>query len=483
MTVAERTLREAVVFNDLAGVVGYENVSTNEVERSAYIGDVGFLGKVMPAHKLKLQKPDFIVWPQTTQQVSQVMQVANSHHIPVTPYCGGAGVQGAAVPWYGGIILDVKKLNQILEIDGKNLTVSVQSGVIGQTLEWALNEQGYTYAHIPQSSYCSGIGGYLAGRSAGMLSTKYGKIEDMVLGMEVVLPTGKIIRTRAVPRSAAGPNLNFLFIGCEGTLGVITEATLAIHPMPEERRFRSFQFPTLRSGFEASRKILRRGLQPASMRISDEAESQAYYKQGGSFMTLSFDGFKELVDLEEREAAAIALDEGGIDLGAEPGQRWWKRKYHSAYPNDEGRLLEMGPNTLTVGNVIDTAGSFDYLEAVHEEMKNAVMRLSGTTFMAHFSHWYKTGGMMYPYIVNNGAQSDEEMVDRYFRLHKLAVDAILKLGGTVNHHHGIGLALRNFMKDEFGEGFETLQDIKHKLDPNNIMNPGKLGFEGRAPWS
>ncbi len=150
--------------------------------------------------------------------------------------------------------MDVKKMDKVLEIDETNLKVTCQTGLIGQTLEWILNEKGYTYAHIPQSTYCSGIGGFLAGHSAGVLSTKYGKIANMVLGMEVVLPTGRVMRTRAVPQSAAGPNLNHLFIGSEGTLGVITEATLVIHPLPEVREFRSFLYPSMHSAFEAARK-------------------------------------------------------------------------------------------------------------------------------------------------------------------------------------------------------------------------------------
>jgi alkyldihydroxyacetonephosphate synthase len=472
-------LRNAILYNDLVSILGVENISRDEVERQAYIGDVSFLGKVMPTHNVQIDLPDFIVWPRSAEQVSQVLRVANVHKAPVTPYCGGAGVQGAAVPLYGGIVLDVKKLDKILNIDETNLTVTVQSGVIGQNLEWALNAKGYTYAHIPQSSYCSGIGGFLAGHSAGVLSTKYGKIVHMVLGMEVVLPDGKIIRTRAVPQSAAGPNLNHLFIGSEGTLGVITEATLTIHPLPDVRHFHSYLFKDLHTAIEAARKIMRQGLVPSTLRISDETESKESYKRDGSFMTISFDGFKELVDLEEREMMKLAEAEQGEYLGAEPGDWWWGHRFSSVYPKDQGSPLDMGRHTFTVGNVIESAGSFTYLEAINAEMRQAVLKIPGTTFMAHFSHWYKTGGMMYPYVVNSGSKCDEEMVDRYFQLHRAAVSTIHRLGGTMTHHHGVGLTLRGFMRDEFGAGFETLQSIKRALDPNNIMNPGKLGFEGR----
>jgi len=474
-----QTLREAILYNDLVNAVGTENISRDEVERQAYIGDVSFLGKVMPTHNLKVELPSLIVWPCTTEQVSQVLRIANTHKTPVTPYCGGAGVQGAAIPWYGGIVLDVKRMDKVLDIDETNLTVTCQTGLMGQNLEWILNGRGYTYAHLPQSAYCSGIGGFLAGHSAGVLSTKYGKIEDMVLGLEVVLPTGRIMRTRVTPQSAAGPNLYHLFIGSEGTLGVITEATMVIHPLPEERRFRGFLFPELENTLEAARKMMRRGLQPAHLRVHDESESKDFYHYDGSLMTFSFDGFKEMIDVEEREAMAIASSESGNDLGAAPGERWWKRRFSSCYPKDEPGVLDMGRNSFNVGNVIETAGSFTYLKAIHKEMRRVLMEIPGTTFKAHFSHWYTTGGMMYPYVVNSGAKDESEMVDRYFQLHRAAIDAELRLGGTISHHHGIGLTLRGFMPAELGSGFETLQNIKRMLDPNNIMNPGKLGFEGR----
>lgn len=476
---SNRSLQKSILYNDLVAILGTENVSRDEVECQAYVGDVSFLGMVIPRHNFEVERPDFIVWPETTEQVSEVLKVANIHKTPVTPYCGGAGVQGAAVPLFGGIVMDVKKMDKVLEIDETNLKVTCQTGLIGQTLEWMLNEKGYTYAHIPQSTYCSGIGGFLAGHSAGVLSTKYGKIASMVLGMEVVLPTGRVIRTRAVPQSAAGPNLNHLFIGSEGTLGVITEATLVIHPMPEVRHFRSFLFPNLHAAFEAVRKIMRRGLLPGTLRVSDEEESKEFYKRDGSFMTISYDGFEELVDLQLGETMKIAEAEGGSDLGPEPGERWWKRRFSSVYPKDTGNPLEMGRHTLNVGNVIDSAGSFTYLEAAHREIRQTLLRIPGQSFMAHFSHWYKTGGMMYPYCVNTGAASEEEMIDRYFRMHRAAVEVIHRLGGTMTHHHGVGLTLRGFMQEEFGESFETLRSIKNILDPNNIMNPGKLGFDWR----
>ena len=466
-----RTIKEAVIYHDLAGAVGYDNVSNDELVRKAYAGDVWLLHMDFVKKNWPLMLPDYVVWPETTEQVAEVVRIANKHKLPITPYCGGAGPHGGTVPLYGGITVDVKKLNKFT-IDDRSLTIRAQMGLIGQELETQLNAKGYTYGHIPQSSYCSGLGGFLSAGSAGMLSTKYGKMSDMVLGMEVVLPTGEIIQTKPAPRSAAGPNLNYLFLGAEGTLGIITEATIVIHPLPEERRFRGLVLPNLRVAFDTARKILRRGLRPAAMRVSDEKESKEFYGVDGSLFLWAFDGFKELVDLEESEAMKIAQGEGGIDAGTEPGLRWWNHRYTGAYPKDPKS------NWLRIGQVWDAAGSFDQMETLHVEMGNAVNKFKGMWYAAHFSHWYKSGAMMYPYVFMD-ASSEEEMLDQYFKLQRATINSILKVGGTINHHHGLGLTMAPFARDEYGAAFQVLQAIKKVLDPNNIMNPGKLGLEGR----
>jgi len=472
-----RTLRDVIVYNELAGMVGYDQVSQNPVDIQAYTrGRAGW----PPA------KPDFVVWPGTVAEVSEIVKLANVLKFPVIPYCGGSGGGGMTTPLQDGtVILDTKQLNKVLDIDGTNLTCTAQTGIIGQELEWQLNAQGYTYAHLPQSQYCSGLGGFLASRSAGTLSTKYGKVEDMVLGMEVVLPTGGIMRTQAFPQSAAGPNLNRIFLGSEGMLGVITEATLAVHPMPEVRRNRGFMLPSMHAGFEAIRKVMRRGLRPASVRLSDEEETQRMYRleRTGAQLIMTWDGFEELVDLEERESVRIILEEGGEDLGHEVGERWWDQRYTMCYPTDSGEhsFVNLTLQGKAIGAVWDTAGSFTALEAVHAEMKKAVTRIKGTHFMAHFSHWYKTGGMMYPYIINKEISSPDNIPEMYYRLQRAAISAVLRVPGcTVNHHHGIGYRLGGFMKYEFSEaGHQAYQQIKRALDPNNIMNPGKQGLEWR----
>ncbi len=471
----QRTALRAIITHELVNILGAGDVSQDPLDQEMYAGDLSWMGRVWQSLDWPRTRPDYIVWPESVEEVSAVLRLANHYKIPVTPFCGGAGVQGGTIPLAGGIILDVKKLTS-LSIDERNLTATVGTGLMGQELEWKLNEKGYTSSHVPQSSFCSGVGGFMAARSAGMLSTKYGKFDDMVQGMEVVLPDGRIIRTRAVPRSAAGPNLNQLFMGSEGTLGVITEATIAITPMPETRDYCCFVFKDLHSGIETARKIMRRGLRPAALRVADLTEGKLFYHMDGSLFVTCFDGFEDLVKLEIAEARKIGEAEGGQYLGTEPGIKWWENRYNIAYPRPDG-LMNISKGRLYAGTVIDSAGSFDYLEAIHEAMGKAVSRFKGTMFAAHFSHWYRTGGMMYPYVFNQSIEDESELADIYFQIQDAAVKEILRLGGTINHHHGIGLTLSHYMKDEMGVGHEALQQIKKALDPNNIMNPGKMGFE------
>ena len=242
------------------------NVSTREEDRIIYSRDYWpialkwFLDKKLPA------LPQAIVWPENIEQISELIKIANEYRVPVIPYGGGSGVMGGAVPIYGGVVVDMKKMDKIVSISNDDLMVRVQTGINGMNLERWLNHNGYTLGHIPQSLYCSSLGGWLACKAAGQFSTKYGKIEDIVVAIQAVLPDGSIIESKEVPRSSTGPEVERLLIGSEGTLGIITEATLRIWPYPERREYLSFAFQSIEDALEAVRKILRRQVYPAVAR-------------------------------------------------------------------------------------------------------------------------------------------------------------------------------------------------------------------------
>ncbi len=463
---------------ELSQALGSNKVSSSYIDRRVYSRD-SIVAYTCALGEADCEPPlaDFVTWPEDTRDVSEILRIADAHRVPVVPVCGGAQGSGSTLPLFGGIVVDVKSLDKVVGIDTDNHTVTVQAGVIGHELEARLNTVGFSLNHFPQSEHVSGIGGFLSARSAGALSTKYGKITEMVLGMEVVLPNGKVMRTKAVPNSAAGPNFNYLFMGAEGTLGIITEATLRISPLPEARRFAGLLFSDLPAAMNAARLIMRRGLRPAFMRISDELETTYFHKREGSQMILMFDGFSELCDVELSEALAVAGSLGARELGEAPSRQWWEQKRFSiAFPSSTHPLFGVPtPGHIRISGCIDSAGTFDYLVKVQRGL-GEITREMQMFLGAHFSHFYPTGGMIYPTFVAE-VKKGPECARAYEEVWRRGIELSHNLGGTINHHHGIGLNLGKFMHLELGEaGMETFRKIKRAMDPNNIMNPGKLGL-------
>ena len=288
----------------LKEIVGENNISTNEVDILAYSKDSTLLGFNWTLQEKIAGLPDFITWPENEKQISEILKLANKEKIPIIPFGEGSGVVGGAIAIYGGIIIDMKKFNTILEINDKDLTVTVESGTNGMNLERYLNAKGYTCGHIPQSLYFSSVGGWIAHRSAGQFSTKYGKIEDIVMGMEVILPQGDILKFKTIARASTGPQFDKLFIGGEGTLGIVTKATLKIWPNPEKKTLLSYAFPSIEDSFNATRQILRENIYPAVIRIYDQFETLRHFPNIDNakdkvMVIFVCEGNAKLVDLEE----------------------------------------------------------------------------------------------------------------------------------------------------------------------------------------
>ena len=479
MSVATDSYLQEMIFSELADVVGRENISISESDKLAYSCDYYWIPEMWLDRGKKNPTPDFIVHPTTTEEVSRICKIANNHKIPLTTWGGGSGSQGGALPMYGGIVLDTKKLCHIIEIDKTTLSVTVETGINMQHLEWALEKEGFSTMHVPASIGCATLGGFLAHAGTGVLSTKYGKIEDMVMSMEVVLPDGTVIDTLPVPRHASGPDLNQLFIGSEGTLGVMTRVTMKIHCIPEERRFHAFVFKDLHAAMEAGREIMTSRLRPSVIRVYDEAETQRLIKRvlgidrEGSYLVFCFDGDKEMVDLEMKKALEICRRQEHDDLGQEPGESWWEHRYDFFFPNHMFRL----PQAF---GTLDTVATFSNIEKVYWAMKEVVEKeFPEARYIGHFSHWYEWGAMLYArFIVEQPPEDPHEAALLYNRIWDKCLRAAMANGGTLNEHHGIGLKLGRLMKELYGPTFGMMEKFKKTLDPNNIMNPGKMGFGG-----
>jgi alkyldihydroxyacetonephosphate synthase len=437
------------------------------------------------AHGTVPQRPAVVVRPTTTEQISVILAACNEAIVPVTPIAGRSGVCGGSIPVFGGVALDLTSFDGVLGVDETSLTADVRVGTFGPDLEAALGAvgSGYTLGHWPQSMDLSTVGGWLACRGAGQYSTRYGKIEDMVLGLEVVLADGRVVRTEGHgPRAATGPNLTQLFVGSEGTLGVITEARLRIHPLPPAQGRRAFGFTSFAAGLAACRKILRRGATPAVLRLYDEVESARTFDQPDTNV---------LVVLDETDpgllAATLAIvdDECAAGAGAHAldvalVERWLGHR------NDVSALAPL----WRAGIVVDTAeisGAWAALPGLFEEVVSSLRALEGTlAASAHQSHAYSDGACLYFTFAGRGPD-DDAWRERYYRqAWDTVTDATLRHGAAISHHHGIGLNRSRFLPRALGSGFEVLAGLKESFDPVGILNPGKLGLSspfGPSPWT
>lgn len=428
-------------------------------------------------------RPAVVATPTSVAEVAAVLAACNDARIPVTPAAGRSGVCGASVPVFGGVVLDMCRLTGIVAVDDESLLVDVLPGTFGDVLEDDLRAgYGLTIGHWPQSMALSTVGGWLACRGAGQYSTRYGKIEDMVVGLEVVLADGRLIRTEGTgPRAATGPDLSRLFVGSEGTLGVITKARLRAHPQPPCERRAAYGFDSFPQGLDACRRVLRRGATPAVLRLYDEAESRRNFETDTNVLLVLDEGDPEIVSavmavVGEECDAAQALDVGLV-------AQWM------AHRNDVSALPELVQRGLVL-DTIEIAARWSALGGIYGDALDALRAIDGMlSASAHQSHSYTDGACLYftwaarmPAGADIGGPEAEAI---YARAWQAVTEATLGHGGALSHHHGVGLNRGRFMRAALGEGLDVLAALKSALDPHGILNPGKLGLGspfGTVAW-
>ncbi len=468
---------------ELIDAVGWDNVSTREPDLLAYSLDYFAAPQIWLDRGLPLQKPSFIVHPESSQQVAAILKVATRHRIPVIPYSGGTGSQGGITPLYGGIIVDMKKMDRIISIDEESFILTAQPGINGYRLEKELNKKGFTLGHYPASVYGATLGGYIAARGAGTLSTKYGKAEDMIICMEVVSAQGEIFRTLPVPNHACGPSLLQLYVGSEGTLGIITEISMKIEPLPQIRKFNAFLFKDIRDGLEAGRRMMtERRLKPNTIRLYDESSSDRIVKKvlgldlKGCYMVVGSEGAEEQVFLEMKQIDEVCSALKGKELGPESGEHWWNHRYDFYFPPFNLMLPELT-------GTVETTTTYDKIYTIHLKKKEAIevgFKDWNAKYIAHFSHWFPWGVMTYDrFIIPVPPEDPEEALQLHNAIWAKAARTSLAHGGILNDHHGIGFKLGWLMPEQYGTAWPIMQSIKDALDPMGIMNPGKFGFTKR----
>ena len=461
------------ILKRLHNIMGKKNVSDREIDRLSYSKDYWPIALRWTLEGKVAALPDFIVWPERTQQISSLVAMANEEEIPLIPFGEGSGVLGGAVPIRGGIVVDMKKMSNILAVDDVNLTVTVEPGINGMNLECTLNRKGYTLGHIPQSLYCSTLGGWLACRAAGQFSTKYGKIDDMVISLEAVLPQGEIITSKTVPKSSTGPQIDRLLLGSEGILGIITQCTLKVWLYPEKRVLQSYAFSELVQALESVRLILRRGISPAVVRLYDKIETSRHFYQmkkarGKCMLILVMEGDRELVDLEEKVSHTVCTAHKGVFCGVNPVEHWFSTRFNVK------EISEFLPRDV-IFDTIEVSVMWDKSVLLYESMIAAMNTIEGVIMAsAHASHFYPQGVCFY--FTFGGTPVSTTPQEFYTAVWDAAMKSCITSGGSISHHHGIGLMRSSWLPEELGESFTILKRIKNILDPKNIMNPGKMGL-------
>lgn len=524
--------------------LGPAKVDAGAVAREAYARDLSTRGHLGFASGSQagtgFRPPDAVVRVASVEDVRAVLELARRHGFAVVPWGAGSGVCGGSVAHLGGVILDLKGLDRILDVDAESQLVRVEAGVNGQVLEDALQARGLSVGHFPSSITCSTVGGWVAARGAGQLSTRYGKVEDMVAGLEVVLPDGTLVRTPVAPRAATGPDWNQLFVGCEGTLGIVVAVTLRVHRLPARRLFRSWELPDQAAALRAIRESLQRGARPAAVRLYDPLDTLLVARAGDApplpppgaeaaddaegdepllpgVWPLSGFGPRRLLGAlrgalpaakERLERTALGHPELLNRLtGAIPGVGWLLIFTCEGDPElaaAEARLVdevcraaggkERGPgpaetwwrNRIAVSfkqSAVYAKGGFVDTMEVATSWKN-LPRLHERVRAALAPHALVMAHFSHAYLDGcsiyftfAALQGDPATtLERHAAAWRDALAAAVEVGAAISHHHGVGLLKADALVASHGALHGVFRAVKQALDPTNLLNPGKLGL-------
>jgi alkyldihydroxyacetonephosphate synthase len=369
------------------------------------------------------------------------------------------------------VVVSTEELAGLVDLDPGDLVATFRAGTNGMEAERRVETAGLTIGHWPQSIELSTVGGWVATRASGQLSTGYGNVEDLVLALEAVLPDGTIVRTRRTPRASAGPDLRQLFLGSEGTLGIVTEVTFSLRELPEARRGQAFHFATFGAGLEAIRRVVAKGWRPAVVRLYDARESERLFPEscppGRALLILLHEGPAALV-AAQAEAVAACAAEAGEEASPSAVDRWLEQR--NRVPGVRG-FLEQG----MVLDTIEVACTWSRAAALYERTTQALRGVPGCLLAsAHSSHSYRSGTNLYITFLAR-PERREEMRAVYRECWRRTLEATLAAGGGISHHHGIGRVRRDALERELGRaGVALLRAIKRALDPEDLMNPGVL---------
>lgn len=467
----------------LVAVVGVGSISVDHHDRLRHAGGKSTPDLLRRRAAGPQDAPDAIIFPADHEQVLAVLAYCAENAIAVVPFGGGTSVVGGVDPVRGRfdtvIALDLRRLDGISDIDPISGTATLGAGLTGPLAEELLAAHGLSLGHFPQSFEFASIGGFAATRSSGQASAGYGRFDDMVQRLKIATPSGTIELGRA-PASAAGPDLRELFVGSEGALGVITEVTLRVHPVPETIGYQAWSFPDFETGAAALRSVVQAGAAPTVLRLSDEVETGINLARSadiggesvaGCLAITTFEGTEAHVAARSAEAGALLAAAGGTALGQTPAREWEHGRFAAPYMRDA--LLDVG----VLCETLETATTWSNLAELKAKVTAALTDSLGgqgtpPLVMCHISHTYPTGASLYFTVI---AKQLDDPITQWSIAKRAVGDAIVAAGGTITHHHAVGTDHRLWIPDEIGDlGVRVLRAVKRELDPVGILNPGKL---------
>lgn len=475
----------------LVAIVGAEHVSTADADRLPRAGGKSTLDLLRRKSRDEQDAPDAVVVPGSDDEVAALLALCGERSIAVVPFGGGTSVVGGLDPvgdrFATVISLDLRRFDALVSLDETNQEAVLGAGLPAPEAERLLAERGFELGHYPQSYRYATIGGFAATRSSGQNSAGYGRFDDLVRGLHVVTPVGVMDVGGAPPKTAAGPDLRQLFLGSEGTFGVITAVRVRVHPLPESKAYEAWTFADFATGAAALRAVEQAGTGPTVLRLSDETETALNLATvddaggdgadggdaapGGCLAISVFEGAPALVAARHQATRDVLLANGGTSLGEAPARRWAEHRFDGPYLRDpllaEGALVE----------TLETATSWSNLAALKQAVTDTIQAKFGefdsvSLVLCHISHVYDTGASLYFTII--GAQRGDPIA-QWTQIKSAVNDVLVGQGGTITHHHAVGADHRNWMTDEVGPlGVAILRSVKATLDPAGILNPGKL---------
>jgi alkyldihydroxyacetonephosphate synthase len=480
----------------LAGIVGRENVALDDYSRVKYSSAKTSEEILELRQGIIREVCDVVVHPRDKYDVQKIVQFCDAERIPITVFSGGSSCNFGCRPYKGGVSLVMNThMNKLLELSELNQLARVQPGMFGPAYEEALNKAPerlgtklrYTCGHFPQSFEYSTVGGWVLTLGSGQASTYYGDAYHIVFSQEFVTPVGTF-KTLDYPATATGPKVNDIMKGSEGTFGILVEVTMKVFRyMPENRQRFSFMYPTWEAAVNASREIMQGEFgMPAIYRISDPEETDRGLKLYGmpgfvdAFLVRrgfkpmqrclslgNVEGDRDYTRLVAKKIKTIARKHGAISLTGYAARKWEHTRYTEPYMRED--LNDYGLFTDT----LEASVTWDNLHRLHEGVRAFVKSRPGTICMTHASHFYPQGTNLYfIFLARMG-------VDEYIPFQNEVVEHMIKFGGTLSHHHGVGRLLASWMETHLGrEQMDVLRALKRHFDPNGIMNPGgQLGLD------